>query len=163
MIYRGLSLSLIFAMSVKLRKSSRLRSHCTLISVPRTTNLSISIALSCSQFIQQPLTPRRHIPPSRLEVLGIPRVGNIAGLLGVVHQEAELAVRVAAADALHIPQIRTVHADQQIAFVVVPLRELPCRMTIAGYLMLRQLALCRRIDRVANLLPAGCCRLDIEL
>ena len=113
--------------------------------------------------MQQSLTPLQYILPRCLEIARVPRVGYIAGLLGVVHQEAELAVRVAAADALHIPQIRTVHADQQIAFVVVPLRELPCRMTIAGYLMLRQLALCRRIDRVANLLPAGCCRLDIEL
>ena len=87
MMYCGLSLSLIFAMSVKLRKSSRLRAHCTLISVPRTTSLSISIALPCNQFIQQPLTPFQHIQPSRFEVFGVPRVGNIAGVVGIVHQE----------------------------------------------------------------------------
>ena len=113
--------------------------------------------------LQKTAAAFRNVPPGGRKITCVPRVGHVAGAGGVVEQTVDFARRVAAADALHIPQIRTVHADQQIAFVVVPLRELPCRMTIAGYLMLRQLALCRRIDRVANLLPAGCCRLDIEL
>ena len=114
-------------------------------------------------FTQQPLTPRQHILPSRFEVLGVPRVGNIAGVVGVVHQEVQLAGKVAAADAVHIPQIGSVHANQQIVLLIVPVGKLPRRMTTTGDSVLCQLAPCRRIYWVTNLLPAGRCRLDMEL
>ena len=114
-------------------------------------------------FTQQPLTSRQHILPRRLEIAGIPRVGNIAGAVGVVHQEVQLAGKVAAADAVHIPQVRAVHADQQVVLVVVLIGELPRRVTVAGYPMFRQLAPRRRIDRIADLLPAGRCRFDLKL
>ena len=78
------------------------------------------------------MASRQHILPCRFEIACVPRVGNIAGAVGVVHQEAELAVRVAAADALHIPQVRAVHADQQVVFVVILIRKLPRDMTAAG-------------------------------
>ena len=114
-------------------------------------------------FTQQPLAPRQHILPGCLEIAGIPRVGNIVGVVGVVHQEVQLAGKVAAADAVHIPQIRAVHANQEIVFFVVGIGELPSRVAVAGDPMLRQLAPCRRIDWVADLLPAGGRRLDMEL
>ena len=78
----------------------------------------------------------------------------------MVHQEGHLAGKVAAADAVHIPQVRAVHADQQVVLVVVLVCELARRVAVAGDPMLRQLAPCRRIDRVADLLPAGSRRLD---
>ena len=114
-------------------------------------------------FTQQPLTPRQLILPSRFEVFGVPRVGNIAGVVCVVHQEAQLAGKVAAADTVHIPQVRAVHADQEIVFFVVGTGELPRRMAVAGDPMLCQLAPRREIDRVADLLPAGGRRFDMEL
>lgn len=83
--------------------------------------------------MQQSLTPLQYILPRCLEIARVPRVGNIAGAVGVVHQEVQFAVWVAAADALHIPQVRAVHADQQVVFLVIGIGELPCRMTIAGY------------------------------
>ena len=76
-------------------------------------------------------------------------------MVGVVHQEVQLAGEVAAADAVHIPQVGTVHADQQVVFVVVLIGELPCRVIAAGDPMLCQLAPRRGIDRIADLLPAG--------
>ena len=91
-------------------------------------------------FTQQPLTPRQHILPGRLEIAGVPRVGYIAGVVGVVHQEAQLAGKVAAADAVNIPQVRAVHADQQVVLVVVLIGELASRVAVAGDPMLRQLA-----------------------
>ena len=75
----------------------------------------------------------------------------------------QLAGKVAAADAVHIPQIRAVHTDQEIVFFVVGIGELPRRVAVAGDPMLRQLAPRRRIDRIANLLPAGGRRFDMEL
>ena len=82
--------------------------------------------------MQQSLTPLQYILPRCLKIVGVPRVGYIAGMVGIVHQEVQLAVRIAAADAVHIPQVCAVHADQQIVVLVVGIGELPCRMTIAG-------------------------------
>ena len=113
--------------------------------------------------MQQPLASRQHILPSCLEIARVPRVGNIVGVVGVVHQEVQLSGKVAAADAVHIPQIGSVHANQQIVLLIVPVGKLPRRVAVAGDPMLRQLAPRRRIDRVADLLPAGGRRLDMEL
>ena len=53
--------------------------------------------------------------------------------------------------------------DQQVVLVVILIGELPRRVAIAGDPVLRQLAPYRRIDRVADLLPAGGRRFDMEL
>ena len=37
-----------------------------------------------SYFMQQSLTPHQHILPSSFEIARVPRVGNIAGVVGVV-------------------------------------------------------------------------------
>ena len=113
--------------------------------------------------MQQSLTPLQYILPRCLEIARVPRVGNIAGAVGVVHQEVQFAVWVAAVDALHIPQVRAVHADQQVVLVIVLVGELPRRVTVAGDPVLRQLAPRRGIDRIADLLPAGGRRFDMEL
>ena len=41
--------------------------------------------LIVGQFFEKPLTPFQHIPPSGLEIACVPRVGNIARAVGVVH------------------------------------------------------------------------------
>lgn len=71
----------------------------------------------------------------------------------MIHQEGHLFGIVAAADTVHIPEVGLVHADQEIVFVVIPICQLPCGMAFAGDPMLGQLTPCRRIDRVADLLP----------
>ena len=62
-----------------------------------------------SYFMQQPFASRQHILPSRVEIVGVPRVGYIAGLLGVVHQEMQLFGKIAAADAVHITKVGLIH------------------------------------------------------
>ena len=113
--------------------------------------------------MQQSLTPLQYILPRCLEIARVPRVGNIVGAVGVVLQEVQLAVRIAAADALHIPQICAVHTDQQVVVLVIGIGKLPCYVTVAGDSMFCQLATRWRIDRIANFLPAGCRRFDMEL
>ena len=49
----------------------RLRFHCTLISVPRTTSLSIFVF---PHFLQNSLAPCQHIPPGSLEIVGVPGI-----------------------------------------------------------------------------------------
>ena len=75
----------------------------------------------------------------------------------MIHQEGHFFGIVAAADAVHIPEVGLIHANQEIVFVVILIGELPRRMAVAGDSMLRQLAPCRRIDWVTDLLPAGSC------
>lgn len=72
-------------------------------------------------------------------------------------------MRVTAADALHIPEVGFVHADEQVEFPVVAFGELPRSVAAAGDSMLRQLAPRRRVDGIAELLAAGCGRLYMEL
>lgn len=109
------------------------------------------------------MASRQHILPSRLEIVGVPRVGYIAGLLGVVHQEMQLAGKIAATDTVHIPEVGSVHANQKIVLLVIGIGDLPCCVTVAGDPMFCQLATRWRINWVADLLPAGCRRFDMKL
>lgn len=115
------------------------------------------------QTVQQPLAPRQHVPPGCLEIFRVPWIGDIAGIIGKIHQEMDFVGKVAAADPVHIPQIGFVHPDQQVVFLVVAVDELPGCVAAAGDPMLGQLAACRRIDWVPNFLSAGSCRCDLEL
>ena len=68
----------------------------TVISAPFTTIFHSSALASHSglivgQFFEKSLTARQHILPRCLEIACVPRVGNIAGAVGVVHQEVQLA------------------------------------------------------------------------
>ena len=84
-------------------------------------------------------------------------------MVGVIQQQVYPAIRVTAADTVHIPQVGAVHADQQVKFLVISFGKLPRRVTAAGDPVFDQLAPRRRIDGVAELLAAGCGGLYIEL
>ena len=53
-------------------------------------------------------------------------------MVGMVHQEIQLSSKIVAADTIHIPEVGSVHPDQQIVVLVVGIGELPRRVTIAG-------------------------------
>ena len=74
-----------------------------------------------------------------------------------------LVVEIAAADAEHIVEVGLVHPNEQVVLLVVAVAELPGGVALAGYAVLRQLPLGRRVDRVADLLPAGSRRGDLKL
>ena len=109
------------------------------------------------QIVQQPLAPRQHVPPGCLEIFRVPWIGDIAGMIGIIHQEMYFVGKIAAANPVHIPQIGFVHPNQQKVFFVIAVGELPCGVTAARDPILGQLTSCRQIDRIANLLPAGSC------
>ena len=104
-----------------------------------------------------------HILPCGLKIVGVPRVGYIAGMTGVVQQQMYLAIWVTTADAVHIPEVCLIHADEQVEFLVIAFGKLPRRVAAAGNPVLCQLAPCRRIGGVAYLLAAGGGRLYMEL
>ena len=53
--------------------------------------------------------------------------------------------------------------NQQVVLLVVSVGELSCRVTTTGDSVFCQLAPCWWIDWIADLLPAGGCRFDLEL
>ena len=84
-------------------------------------------------------------------------------MTGVVQQQMYLAIWVTTADAVHIPEVCLIHADEQVEFLVIAFGKLPRRVAAAGNPVLCQLAPCRRIGGVAYLLAAGGGRLYMEL
>ena len=105
----------------------------------------------------------QHIPPGGREIPGIPRVGHIARAGGVVEQAMDFSLRVTAADAQHIADVGTVHADEQVVAVIVCPGQLTRRMPSAGDAVGRKFPPRRRIDRVADLLGAGRSRVNNKL
>ena len=114
------------------------------------------------QTVQQPLAPRQHVPPGCLEIFRVPWIGDIAGIIGKIHQEMDFVGKVAAADPVHIPQVGMIHSNQEIVFLVVAVQELPGSLAGTVDAMLGQLAASRRIHRIADLLGAGSRRLDLN-
>ena len=118
----------------------------------------------CNDLIQQPLAARQHIPPGGIEIVGVPGVRYLLlQAARVFHQQVHLVVEVAAADAVHAAEVCPVHPNEQVVFLVVAVAELPGGMAAAGDTVFRQLPPGRRVDRVADLLPAGGRRGNLKL
>ncbi len=114
-------------------------------------------------FTQQPLAPRQHILPGCLEIAVYH--GSATSRGGRCSPSGGAACR-----AKSPPQMRCIFRRFALSMpirrsylFVVLIGELPSRVAVAGDPMLRQLAPRRRIDRIADLLPAGGRRLDMEL
>jgi hypothetical protein len=45
------------------------------------------------------------VPPGRLEITGVPRIGHLASGTGKRHEQSELSVRIAAEQACHITEV----------------------------------------------------------
>ena len=61
---------------------------------------------------------------------------------------------ITAADALHVFEVRALHADEQIVLLVVLRRELARSVSLAGNAVLGELAPRGRIDGIADLIAA---------
>lgn len=133
-----------------------------LLPVFLTTCLPSHLRLLMDNFLKKSLASFLHIPPGRIEIAGVPRIGYLAGTIGKIHQKMHLAGRIAAADALHISQVGMIHANQEVVFFVVAFQQLAGSLAGAVDAMLGQLAASRRIHRIANLLGAGRCRFDLK-
>ena len=72
-----------------------------------------------SELGQQALAARQHIQPCCLEVAGVPGVCHIAGSGGVVQEQGDFPIRVAAAYTVHIPKIGAVHAYEEVVVGII--------------------------------------------
>ena len=75
--------------------------------------------------IQQSIASGQYIQPNGFEIIRIPEVGHIVGVVGIVHQQVHLAADVAVANTAHILYVGPVHSSQEVAFVVIGAGELP--------------------------------------
>lgn len=122
-----------------------------------TTNPPMGVTFGAERFqnAEQRGTAGPDIPPRLPEVAGIPRVGDISRMVGIIQQQADLALRIAAENAAHIAEICAVHADEQVVFVVVSPCNLPRGMPVAGNAVGGQFPPRGRVDGVSQLLTAG--------
>lgn len=116
-----------------------------------------------SELGQQALAARHHIQPGCLEVAGVPGVCHIAGSGGVVQEQGDFPIRIAAAYTAHIPKIGAVHAYEEVVVGIILSGELTGGVARTGDAVLGQLASGRGIDGIADLLAAGGGGGDMEL
>ena len=95
------------------------------------------------------MAPSQYTLPSGFEIICISWGGNIAGGVGIVPQKVHFAAEVAAAGAVHIPQLGPVHPDQEVA---IGAGEFPRSFSGAVDAMLRQLVP-RREDKPSCRFP----------
>ena len=100
----------------------------------------------------QTLQPGGKVAVGGFEVAGVPRVGDVAVEAGVGHHHADLVLRIVGDDPSQHPDVRAVHADYDIEAVIVGPGDLAGLLAgIEPDAVAVQAALCRRIDRIANL------------
>ena len=105
----------------------------------------------------------QNIRISLFKIPGVPGVGH--GLLppGEGEEQAQLSRRVAAADALHGPEVAPVHTEEKIEAGIVLLRHLPGPVPGAGDAVPGEDGPGRGIDGVAELLPGDGGGIDEKL
>ena len=81
----------------------------------------------------------------------------------IIQEAADLPFRVSPGDAGHVPHVGAVGRQKQVVLVIVGLGHLNGPVAGEGDPLRLQLPHSRRIDGVADLLPAGGGRVNIEL
>ena len=103
---------------------------------------------------QQPFAALLHVVPGGLEIAGVPRIGHVARVVGVIHQQRYFIFNVVSDNALDVPPVVLVHDDDVVVIVVVGAGHLAGGLAVAGDAVRSQHPAGRRIDGVANLLAA---------
>lgn len=142
---------------IKKSNAPQIKSYFIKLLLCFVNSLSTHLHLIVDDFLKKSWASFLHIPPGRIEIAGVPRIGYLAGTVGKVHQQMHLVGKIAAADALHTPQVGMIHANQKVVFLVVAVQQLTGPLAGAIDAMLGQLAASRRIHRIADLLGAGGC------
>ena len=103
-----------------------------------------------SQHIQQSPAAFLDIVPGLLEIPRIPWVGYGTGIGRIIHEEAALLVRVAVEDALHIPQVLLIHADEIIISLIITSLQQNRPLIARVHAMNPEQPFHWRIDRIAT-------------
>ena len=104
---------------------------------------------------QQRPAARVDLSVGDIEPVAVPGVGDVVCGAQVFLELVQLALGIAAQDAQRVADVHGVHADQQIVVLVVPPGQLARPAALTGDAVAGQLRTGGRIDRVADLVPAG--------
>ena len=96
------------------------------------------------QLREQTATPGDDVSISRVEIAGVPRVGHVLAVAGVIigkkiEQAHELLLRIAAEDRLKAVQVLPVHVDEKVPLAVFARPHLPRMMGMRGNALFTQL------------------------
>ena len=110
---------------------------------------------AAQQMLQQRPASLAHIGICCVKISGIPGVGNITGVSGVIQQTVHSAFRVAAKNAPHVGQVVRIHAQQQVPGPVIVRAQTYRALIRAGNAHSPQLFPCALVHRVAQLFTTG--------
>ena len=101
---------------------------------------SRAIQLCASSCASRPWHPASTSRQNSFKITGVPGVRHFAQVVGVIHQQVQACAAGPAADAVHIPQVVLIHADQKIEPVVIcgghlgravwPSQAMPCSASL---------------------------------
>ena len=115
-------------------------------------------------FLQKSFATFDDIAIGFFEVARIPRVSNVAVLIGKRHHHPDLMLSVLADNPFHPPHITVVHYYDKVEIIIIGHCHLAGRTRLVKWnAMRRQASACWRIDRVAIFLVGNCCRLNIKV
>ena len=90
---------------IKKSNAPQIKSYFIKLLLCFVNSLSTHLHLIVDDFLKKSWASFLHIPPGRIEIAGVPRIGYLAGTVGKVHQQMHLVGKIAAADAVHTPQV----------------------------------------------------------
>jgi len=111
---------------------------------------------------EEPAAAFTHIRVGRVKIPCVPWVGDVPSGTGEDEKLVDPAVGVAAGDACHVSDIGGIHTDQIIIICIVLRSHLYRAVGHRRDPDLAQLADSAVVGRIADLLPAGGGRVDVE-
>lgn len=106
-----------------------------------------------SQHIQQSPAAFLDIVPGPLEIPRIPRVGYRAGIGRIIHQKGTFVKGITVKNALHIPQVLLIHADEIIISLIITSLQQHRPLIARVHAMNPEQPFHWRIDRIATAVP----------
>ena len=103
---------------------------------------------------KQCLAPAGDVGKGLLEIAGVPGVGNGAGMVGKVQEQAALMFRVAAQQSAHVGEVVFLHSNKQVIGGIVLTPQLHGALPGAGDAMCGQDAARAGVRRVADFFAA---------
>ena len=114
--------------------------------------------------LQQTFAAFPNIAPCGLKITRVPRVGDIARAVRVIHQKADFVLGVFAKHAFQVAEIVAVHGNDLVEIIIILPRHLASRFACATYAVFGKYASRRRIDGIADFLgrSGGRCYLELR-
>ena len=102
--------------------------------------------------MQQALTPFHDIIVGGIEIVCIPGIGYVTGIVGIVQEEMDFMIWIIRDNPFQISDVVLLHAKKEIVFIIIRCCHLPRMPAGIWNMLLIQLTLCRWIHIIAQFL-----------